>query len=366
MFTAPLNLLKLTVGLTIALGFLFNAPVSVQALTTAAECATAAATDKTICESKCTTLMNDEKNVCDDIFGVFNAAKNTGCKTIAQQNLSSCQSLCGNRETITKNEICAFIEPLQYENLCGVSATFEDSCDLTCTVPFSGLDAQDYCRLIIDDPEGDWGDSKMDKCLTPILSWQRRCRDGCFTSVGYYEDACAEYQPEPEVTTETVDDFAPPTAEEIQQSSGTTSTNNQKTGLSAQYADIQNQGLIFAGICANKNADCACRDRGDCSLQDMLQVLVNISVFILGISGSILLLVIFYGGFLWITAHGNSTMIENGKKSIIGGVIGIVIILGSYVAVTLLISVIRTGNIPTSGTNLEDVIEGGSSVIKTE
>lgn len=135
--------------------------------------------------------------------------------------------------------------------------------------------------------------------------------------------------------------------------------------IGEQFEDIADQGIIFAGICEEGNDPCDCRDEGRCSLEDLLQVLVNISVFILGISGTVLLLVIFYGGFMWITAHGNSNMIESGKKAITAGIIGLIIIFGSYAAITLLISVVRTGDIPETGENLEDVIEEDDNIIET-
>jgi len=144
---------------------------------------------------------------------------------------------------------------------------------------------------------------------------------------------------------------------------GSTPANAQTIG--EQYSDIADQGIIFAGICDGRYAPCDCRDQGLCTLEDVLQVLVNVSVFILGISGSILLLVFFYGGFMWITAHGNPNMIESGKKAIVGGVVGLVIIFGAYVAITLLVSVLQTGNVVESGQNLEDVIENGDAVIET-
>lgn len=148
-------------------------------------------------------------------------------------------------------------------------------------------------------------------------------------------------------------------------SAGRTFETADEATIGEQYEDIADQGIIFAGICEGRNVPCDCRDEGRCTLEDLLQVLVNVSVFILGISGTILLLVIFYGGFMWITAHGNANMIESGKKALTAGIIGLVIIFGSYAAITLLISVVRTGEVTESGENLEDVIDQGDSVLET-
>lgn len=112
------------------------------------------------------------------------------------------------------------------------------------------------------------------------------------------------------------------------------------------YQDIQRQGLIFAGICESRTSPCACRDSGNCTLDDVLQVFVNISTFILGISGSLVLLMFIYGGFIWITAGGNENRIKQGKDILVGTVIGLVIIFGSYAAITILLTVLKTGELP--------------------
>lgn len=132
--------------------------------------------------------------------------------------------------------------------------------------------------------------------------------------------------------------------------------------ISTDYADIQDQGLIFANICDSSSADCACRDEGECTLEDILQVIVNIGSFILAISGSIILLVFTYGGFLWITAHGESKWVDKGKEAMVGAIIGLFIILGAYAGVNLMIGILKNGEAPT--TNLEDTV-GGTTVIET-
>ncbi|MFH1632163.1 MAG: hypothetical protein ABIA47_04085 [bacterium] len=133
-----------------------------------------------------------------------------------------------------------------------------------------------------------------------------------------------------------------------------------------QYQDIMDQGLIFANICSSASAPCDCRDEGRCTLEDILQVAVNLSVFILGISGSVALMIFIYGGFMWVTSQGNSERITSGKNAIIGAVVGLVIIFGSYAAITFALSVLKTGEPPGEGEDLEDVIGGGaSSIIET-
>lgn len=113
------------------------------------------------------------------------------------------------------------------------------------------------------------------------------------------------------------------------------------------------QGIIFAGICKegdlNKStgADaCVCRATGNCTLSDVLQVFVNLSTFILGISGSAVLFVFVYGGFKWIFARGDTKSIHSGTEAMTAGVIGLCIIFGAYVAINFIVAGLTT---PPSG-----------------
>lgn len=138
--------------------------------------------------------------------------------------------------------------------------------------------------------------------------------------------------------------------------------------VSAQvtYDDIQDQGIIFAGICESKTTPCDCRDSGKCELSDILQVFVNISAFILGISGSVVLLMFVYGGVVWLTYGGNEGRVQKGKDILVGTVIGLAIIFGAYAAITVIVSALKTGALPEQGQNLEDVIgDAADGVIET-
>ena len=103
-------------------------------------------------------------------------------------------------------------------------------------------------------------------------------------------------------------------------------------------------GLIFANICTNaappegQTDSCACRGSGECSLDNILQVFVNITILILGISGSVILLMFVYGGFLWITSRGDAKRIEKGKDTLAHAVIGFAIIILSYSMINFLIA----------------------------
>jgi hypothetical protein len=113
-------------------------------------------------------------------------------------------------------------------------------------------------------------------------------------------------------------------------------------GTNAQGAGAV--GLIFANICDNPEPaagtddTCKCRDKGQCELDDVLQVFVNITILILGISGSVILLMFVYGGLLWITSRGDAKRIEKGKDTITHAVIGFAIILLSYSLINFLVA----------------------------
>ena len=54
-----------------------------------------------------------------------------------------------------------------------------------------------------------------------------------------------------------------------------------------------------------------------------------INVF-MGLLGIVAVVIILYGGFLWMTAAGNEDRVEKAKKLIVAGIIGLAIILSAY------------------------------------
>lgn len=125
---------------------------------------------------------------------------------------------------------------------------------------------------------------------------------------------------------------------------------------------IAGPGLIFAGICADEGPDvegqstyCACRAAGQCSLDNMMQIFVNITELILGIIGSLILLMFIYGGFLWITSRGDAERVKKGKDTVTNAVIGLAIILLSYSMINFVIAALA--GLETPGANLEDTLD---------
>ena len=72
---------------------------------------------------------------------------------------------------------------------------------------------------------------------------------------------------------------------------------------------------------------------GNYSLDDMLQVAVNVANWILGVVGSVALLFFIYGGFTLIFSGGNETTVKKGKQILIDAVIGLVIVFTSFLII---------------------------------
>ena len=74
-------------------------------------------------------------------------------------------------------------------------------------------------------------------------------------------------------------------------------------------------------------------DPGLTQATDAKTYAIKVTNFILGFLGFIAILVIVYGGFMYVTAAGKEDKAETGKKSITYAIIGILVILGSYAIV---------------------------------
>jgi len=74
---------------------------------------------------------------------------------------------------------------------------------------------------------------------------------------------------------------------------------------------------------------------GTTSVPQLIGRIINT---ILGLTGSIALLMTIYGGFLWLTSGGNAGRIEKGQKTLTMAVLGLAIIFGSYALSTFIIT----------------------------
>jgi hypothetical protein len=78
----------------------------------------------------------------------------------------------------------------------------------------------------------------------------------------------------------------------------------------------------------------SCQELGNCELSDFLKVGIWVTQFILGIVGSLALLMFIYGGFTWLISAGNPKSVETGKNIIIGAVAGLALVFCSYIIIS--------------------------------
>ncbi|MFA6909052.1 MAG: hypothetical protein WC289_04165 [Patescibacteria group bacterium] len=73
---------------------------------------------------------------------------------------------------------------------------------------------------------------------------------------------------------------------------------------------------------------------------DLQSTVTKIIQWVLGLLGLIAVIMILYGGFIWMTAGGNEERVETAKKIITAAVVGLVVVLLAW---AIVIFVIRTG-----------------------
>ncbi|MEK7072570.1 MAG: hypothetical protein AAB969_03300 [Patescibacteria group bacterium] len=74
---------------------------------------------------------------------------------------------------------------------------------------------------------------------------------------------------------------------------------------------------------------------GDRDLKDSINSIIQLILSFLGILAVIIIL---WGGFIWMTAAGDEAKVDKAKKLIISGIVGIVIILAAYIIANFVIT----------------------------
>ena len=82
---------------------------------------------------------------------------------------------------------------------------------------------------------------------------------------------------------------------------------------------------------------------GNLGTADIQTVAGTIIQVVLGLLGLIALLIVLYGGFMWMTSGGNEEKVAKAKKILISGVIGLIIILTAYVITSFILETIQKG-----------------------
>lgn len=99
------------------------------------------------------------------------------------------------------------------------------------------------------------------------------------------------------------------------------------------------------------------------STEDLTTVIGRIISVVLGTLGVILLIIMIYAGFLWMTAGGNPDQVEKAKKWMVNGVVGLIIILASYAITAFIVNALGgtlTGGGRGSGSGTYSSIERNS------
>jgi len=78
---------------------------------------------------------------------------------------------------------------------------------------------------------------------------------------------------------------------------------------------------------------------GTKDIREGVMAVVNV---LLGFLGIIAIIIILYGGFVWLTSAGNEEKVGQAKKIITSGIIGLVIIFISYAVATFVITQLIT------------------------
>lgn len=79
---------------------------------------------------------------------------------------------------------------------------------------------------------------------------------------------------------------------------------------------------------------------GDATEEGLKQTIISIVNIILGFLGILATLIVLLGGFKWMTSQGNTEKVDEAKKLIGAGVVGLVIILVSYTVVRFVFATI--------------------------
>jgi len=118
--------------------------------------------------------------------------------------------------------------------------------------------------------------------------------------------------------------------------------------LTADAASLLNEPENSAST-MELNAKNKCMESGTCELDDFTRVALNLSKIILGIVGSLSLIAFVAGGLMMMLSAGNPEWVTRGKQTIIGAVIGLIIVFTSY---TIIFFVYKSLGIEFSGKSI--------------
>lgn len=83
---------------------------------------------------------------------------------------------------------------------------------------------------------------------------------------------------------------------------------------------------------------------GDYSLNDIIILIVSVSRWILGIVGSLTLIMFIYGGFTFLISAGSSEKVGEARKIIVAAVVGLLIVLSSFLIIKFVLGAMGIAN----------------------
>ena len=106
---------------------------------------------------------------------------------------------------------------------------------------------------------------------------------------------------------------------------------------------------LFAGAQLNRNFQCDPSSGLNCSAGTSVNQLIRTVInWMLGVAFGIAVLFLIIGGFWYITSAGNEETAEKGKGTAVNAIIGIVIIILSYVIVNVVSNLVTNTNSSTA------------------
>jgi len=79
---------------------------------------------------------------------------------------------------------------------------------------------------------------------------------------------------------------------------------------------------------------------GDYTVDDFIILAIRVSKMIMGIVGSLSLIMLIYGGFMFLISAGSSESITKARKIIVAAIIGLVIVFSSYLIIKFVLGAI--------------------------
>ncbi len=100
------------------------------------------------------------------------------------------------------------------------------------------------------------------------------------------------------------------------------------------------QGIVPSASGVPSCENLSATECGDYEINDFIVLTINISRWILGIVGSLTLVMFVWGGVMFIISGGASDKISQARKIIVAAVVGLIIVFSSWLIISFSISTI--------------------------